>query len=315
MTGRVWIRAVPSRTSSSRRGPTPRKEYRPRRSPPSTDSSRYAGPPSSSRRKAPIGVSRSAGRVARSRIVSALAARRWACARLIGSAVVIAGCLGESRTTVRLRDERSCLPRCHPHSAMPHSRDRRVGWRGFETPTAADRRCPVSLALCAGAYWRPRPAPPRVRSGGSRVHSLSSSLRLAPTAGSLDRRATGTRPVHSPLIRDVRGVCRRSAEASSGTRERLEAIASQHRQRWVARIARVRRRAFAQPEDGATGRNDATGMPTRPAQARRRAGSLTGSSSSRIRTWRRGWDSNPRSLSTQRFSRAPPSTARPPLRA
>ena len=31
-------------------------------------------------------------------------------------------------------------------------------------------------------------------------------------------------------------------------------------------------------------------------------------------TWRRGWDSNPRSLSTQRFSRAPPSTTRPPLR-
>ena len=30
--------------------------------------------------------------------------------------------------------------------------------------------------------------------------------------------------------------------------------------------------------------------------------------------WRRGWDSNPRSLSTLRFSRAPPSTARPPLR-
>ena len=33
----------------------------------------------------------------------------------------------ESRTTVRPRDERSCLPRCHPHSAMPHSRDRRAG--------------------------------------------------------------------------------------------------------------------------------------------------------------------------------------------
>ena len=45
------------------------------------------------------GVSRSAGRVARSRIVSALAARRWACARLSGSAVVIAVGLGESRTT------------------------------------------------------------------------------------------------------------------------------------------------------------------------------------------------------------------------
>ena len=33
-----------------------------------------------------------------------------------------------------------------------------------------------------------------------------------------------------------------------------------------------------------------------------------------VTSWRRGWDSNPRSLSTQRFSRAPPSTTRPPLR-
>ena len=41
---------------------------------------------------------------------------------------------------------------------------------------------------------------PSVRSGGSRVHSPSSSSRLAPAAGSLDRRATGTRPVHSPLF-------------------------------------------------------------------------------------------------------------------
>ena len=37
-----------------------------------------------------MGVSRSAGRVARSRIVSALAASRLVCARLIGSLVVIA---------------------------------------------------------------------------------------------------------------------------------------------------------------------------------------------------------------------------------
>ena len=65
-----------------------------------------------------------------------------------------------------------------------------------------DRRCPISLALCAGAYWRLRLAPLRVRSGGSRVHSLSSSFRLAPTAGSLGRRATGTRPDHSPCLRD-----------------------------------------------------------------------------------------------------------------
>src|SRR5262245_48544651 len=44
----------------------------------------------------------------------------------------------------------------------------------------------------------------------------------------------------------------------------------------------------------------------------------TGTLTKRMRgergAWRRGWDSNPRSLSTQRFSRAPPSTARPPLR-
>ena len=83
--------------------------------------------------------------------------------------------------------------------------------------TLADRRVrvsprfvrsalPVSLALCAGAYWRLRLAPPRVRSGGSRVHSPSSSSRLTPAAGSLGRRATGTRPDHSPFFVMVRGV-------------------------------------------------------------------------------------------------------------
>ena len=35
---------------------------------------------------------------------------------------------------------------------------------------------------------------------------------------------------------------------------------------------------------------------------------------SRGKIWRRGWDSNPRTLARQRFSRPPPSTARPPLR-
>ena len=43
--------------------------------------------PSSSRRKAPIGVSRSALRVARSRIVSAVPARRLASVRLSGSVI------------------------------------------------------------------------------------------------------------------------------------------------------------------------------------------------------------------------------------
>ena len=51
------------------------------------------------------------------------------------------------------RDERSILPRCHPHSAMPHSWPTgRALAPGGATP--ADRCCPVSLALCAGAYWR-----------------------------------------------------------------------------------------------------------------------------------------------------------------
>ena len=122
------------------------------------------------------------------------------------------------KNDLRLRDERSCLPRCHPHSAMPHSRDRRVG-RGFAT--AADRRCPVSLALCAGAYWRPRLAPPRVRSGGSRVHSPSSSFRLAPTAGSLGRRRDGYSSRSQPAVRDVAAEYGRVAsEASSARRDR-----------------------------------------------------------------------------------------------
>src|SRR5687767_3650494 len=92
-----------------------------------------------------MGVSRSAGRVARRRIVSALAAYRLACVRLIGSAVLIAG-PRESRTTLSSRDERSCLPRCHPHSAMPHLRDR--------------RRRGVPVAIGAALYrWRSAPEP------------------------------------------------------------------------------------------------------------------------------------------------------------
>ena len=92
---------------------------------------------------------------------------------------------------------------------MPHSRDRRAG------------RChpaPIGAALYR---WRSAPeptcvrgvAPPRVRSGGSRVHSPSSPSRLAPAAGSLDRRATGTRPVHRPLFVMWPGVWAEVADA------------------------------------------------------------------------------------------------------
>ena len=154
-----------------------------------------------------MGVSRSAGRVARRSIVSALAARRCVCARLIGSAVVIVSASQNQKRPIVLGTKGRAFRGATLIRRVPHFRDRRGGWchhRGH-------RRCPVSLALCAGAYWRLR-CPLRVRSGGSRGHSSSSSLRLAPTAGSLDRRATGTRPVHSPLIRDVRGVWVGSAE-------------------------------------------------------------------------------------------------------
>ena len=119
---------------------------------------------------------------------------------------------------------------------------------------AADRRCPVSLALCAGAYWRcaahRRAA---VRSGGSRVHSPSSPPRFPPATGSLCRRSTGTRPVHQPVLRDVggslggrpRSVKRRQAGPAAGRslgrvwRATLEARAGDDRQPRVAREARI----------------------------------------------------------------------------
>ncbi len=71
--------------------------------------------------------------------------------------------------------------------------------------------------------WRSAPEPTdacgiplRVRSGSSRVHSPSSPSRLAPTAGSLVRRATGTRPVHSPLFVMWPGVWAGCSASSSG---------------------------------------------------------------------------------------------------
>src|SRR4029078_4972048 len=73
-----------------------------------------------------------------------------------------------------------------------------------------DRRTVVddrsALPDIAGALRRsllgPTDRGPSVRSGGSRVRSPPLPSRLAPAAGSLLRRARGTRPVHSP-VRDV----------------------------------------------------------------------------------------------------------------
>ena len=145
-TGRERVVAPPSRTSSMRRGSVPRNEYRPRRSPPSTDSRRYAGVPSSSARKTPIGVSRSASRVARSRTVSYSAARRLASAREIGSSMSVGNVVSRNRndpsspgTKGRAFRGATLFRLCRTHL-----------YRRGRLP--ADRRCPVSLALCAGAY-------------------------------------------------------------------------------------------------------------------------------------------------------------------
>ena len=221
-----------------------------------------------------MGVSRSAGRVARSRIVSALAARRLVCARLIGSLVVIAvGLWNQERPFVPGTKGRA-FRGATLIRRVPHSRDRRPG------VSPGDRRCPVSLALCAGAYWvRPARGRARVRSGGSRVHSLPPSLRFAPATGSLCRRATGTRPVHSPYsyvsgdggrVRGGRQAAPRDRQqASPGSNRRARTtrqgrIARVRRPSWTARRAGRRCHGSCGPPAVATG----------PAQPGRRAGPL-----------------------------------------
>ena len=74
---------------------------------------------------------------------------------------------------VRLfRDERSLvLPRCHPRSAVCRTRDRRIRPRR-SPPGAIDRRCPVSLALCAGAYWSSAPSRSAVASSSVAPRSV-----------------------------------------------------------------------------------------------------------------------------------------------
>ena len=184
--------------------------------------------------------------------MSAFAARRRVWARLIGSAVVIACGLGESRTTNRLRDERSCLPRCHPHSALPHSRDRR----------ARVLPCRSALPAIAGALRRSLLAP-AARAASRSVRRLPGPFPAVVVPARTKRRISGSTcdgysSRSQPVVRDGPRSMGRAGATRQGRRARL---------------------SFA-PDMGG---------------------------------WRRGWDSNPRSLATQRFSRAPPSTARPPL--
>ena len=130
------------------------------------------------------------------------------------------------KTTLRLWDERSNLPRCHPHSASlplswPTGRALALALR----PRA--RLPPIGAALYR---WRSAPEPTgepwkfAVWSGGSRVHSLSSPPQLAPTAGSLRRRRELLVPI-TARIRMWRGVYGRIGAAvkrgvsADGTRD------------------------------------------------------------------------------------------------
>ena len=77
---------------------------------------------------------------------------------------------------------------------------------------SADLETPIGAFLRLGEGVT---APRAVRSGGSRVHFLPPPLRFPPTTGSLCRRSTGTRPVHSPFFAMWPGVWAGRPEASS----------------------------------------------------------------------------------------------------
>ena len=201
--------------------------------------------------------------------MSALAARRWACARLIGSAVDIGGGLGESKRPYRLRDERSCLPRCHPHSAMPHLRDRRA------CRSRLRDRCRSALPCIAGALRRSLLT--------SAAHAASCSVRRLPGPFPRRRRSGSHQPPdlwvdsRRVLVPFTARLFVMSAEYGHDPREassvagrhafgEVVARAPHHRQRRIARVGRIGRRPFAQPEDRAALRRHDPRVPARPAQ-------------------------------------------------
>ena len=224
---------------------------------------------------------------------------------------------------------------------MPHSRDR--------------RRRDGPVAIGAALYrWRSAPEPtgsaavPRsVRSGGSRVHSLSSSPRFPPATGSLCRPLDGYSSRSLPALRDVAGRMAGCGPGVKGGRpaSRTARCLPMHLGGIKARTSvagpRGRARARIQRSSGRADSGSAetagrswtvrtagtwihepfgcaasadTSHTDRAAVRSRPRGSAADRPTGHLDVWwRRGWDSNPRSLSTQRFSRAPPSTARPPL--
>jgi hypothetical protein len=144
----------------------------------------------------------------------------------------------------------------------------------FGDAALRDRRAEVPPIGAALYRWRSAPEPTarrrpaEVRSGGSRVHSPPSPLRFPPATGSLGRRTTGTRPVHSPFFAmsaesrvraplrqgrsgaPVRSRCRRGPAGSDtgGTSDRTS-IARRERT-----AIRARRSRSARVDTGRTGR-------------------------------------------------------------
>jgi hypothetical protein len=143
------------------------------------------GAPSSSRRNAPIGVSRSAVRVARRRIVSAEPARRFVSRRLSGSAAVMRGrrlrASRESETTFVSGTKGRAFRGATLIRRVPHS-DRRVVGR------PADR----SALPCN--RWRSAPEPTGVRGLGAprSVRRLPGPFTVVVRPGSLDPPAAGS---------------------------------------------------------------------------------------------------------------------------
>ena len=191
------------------------------------------GSPSSSRRKAPIGVSRSAGRVARRRIVSALAARRCACARLIGSAVVIAVGLGESRTTFvsgtkgRAFRGATLIRRCR--TLVTDGPVRRLHGRRSALPSIAGalrRSLLASAARAASRSVRRLPGPfPVVVAPARTSRRISGST------------CDGYSSRSQPAVRDVRGVW---AGRVRGVKRRRDRPAQRPAERPVRAVRRHR---------------------------------------------------------------------------
>ena len=187
------------------------------------------------------------------------------------------GGLGESRNDRSSRDERSCLPRCHPHSAcaalIVTDGPGTFPWRSALPGIAGALRRSL-LAWSAGSW----PA----------------SLAFGPEApGSIHRRrrpgfhqppvlSADARRVLVPFTARIRisgadgGRTRPGRQAGAAATSRgipwLEPRAVEDRQLRVARIADVRRRSLAQAEHRAAGGADGARMAAGAAQSGRRPG-------------------------------------------